>query len=214
MTVAPLAAIISSYSLLAIPVILLLQRPVRMDPTFRLLFIYAIVAFVVDRIPELIVSTSSAARVLSFAFTIFEYTVFTLFFYRFFQRKTYKKWVLAGSVIFLITLVFELQKFGIVYYSRLNAGTAVILIISYSLLLFHEWLMDDPMELIHKKAAFWITLGCLVYLSGNFFFFITVGKQWEQNWAMHAVSNLFKNLLFVTAILLQVFPATPPRKIV
>ncbi len=214
MTVPPLAAIISSYSLLAIPVILLLQRSTRMDPTFRLLFMYAITAFAVDRIPELIDASSATTRVLSFVFTIFEYTVFTLFFYGFFQRKSYKRWVLAGSVLFLISLIFELEKFGIVYYSRLNAGMAVLLIISYSLLLFHEWLMDDPMELIHKKAAFWITLGCLVYLSGNFFFFITVGKQWEQNWAMHAVCNLFKNLLFVTAIVLPAFPATPPRKIV
>lgn len=212
MTVPPLAAIISSYSLLAIPIVFLLQRPARMDLSFRLLFIYTLTAFIVDRIPELIDANSNAGRVLSFAFTIFEYILFTLLFYHFFQRAGYKRWVLVGSVIFVSTLIFELKKFGIVYYSRLNAGTAVLLIISYCLLLFHEWLMDDPMELIYKKAAFWITLGCLVYLSGNFFFFITVGKQWERNWGMHAVCGLVKNLFFVTAIVLQGFPATPSKK--
>ena len=212
MTVPPLAAIISSYSLLAMPITLLFQRPARVDRTFRLLLIYSITAFIVDRIPEVIDTASTTARILSFAFTIFEYTVFTLFFYRFFRRKSYKRWVLAGSLLFLTIVILELEKFGVVYYSRFNAGTAVILIISYSLLLFHEWLMDDPMEMIYKKAAFWITLGCLVYLSGNFFFFITIGKQWEQNWTMHAVCNLLKNLLFVIAIV-QAFPVTPPKKI-
>jgi hypothetical protein len=211
MTVAPLAAIIASYSLLAIPITLLIQRPHRMGLTFRLLFIYSITAFISDRLSGFIEARPSATRILSFAFTIFEYTIFTLFFYRFFHRRSYKRWVIAGSLIFITTVVLELERFGVVYYSRFNAGTAVILIICYSLLLFYEWLMDDPMEFIYTKAAFWITLGCLVYLSGNFFFFITMGKQWEHNWVMYAVFNLVKNLLFVIAIL-QAFPATRPKK--
>lgn len=211
MTVSPLTAIISSYSFLAIPVTLLIQRPARMGPIFRLLFMYSVIAFLADRIPEIIKVASATIRALSFAFTVLEYTMFTLFFYQFFHNRNYKRWVIAGSIIFVATVVLELEKFGVLYYSRFNAGTAVILIISYSLLLFHEWLINDPMEIIYKKEAFWITLGCLVYLSGNFFFFITVGKQWEQNWTMHAVFNLLKNGLFVIAIL-QAYPVTRPKK--
>lgn len=211
MTVKPLAGIIASYSLLAIPITLLALRPSRLSLTGKLLFIYALTAFTGDRIPEIIHTSSTTTRSLSFIFTITEYTFFTLFFYRFFRRKSYKKWVIAGSLIFIVIAALELEKFGLVYYSRFNAGTAVILIISYSLLLFHEWLMDDPMEIIYKKPAFWITLGCLVYLSGNFFFFITVGKQWEQNWPLHTVFSLLKNILFVMAII-QAFPGTQPKK--
>lgn len=211
MTVAPLAAIVSSYSLLAIPVALLVQRPARLDLTFRLLLLYSITSFTVEYITGVIDATSPATRVLSFAFTIFEYTVFTLFFYRFFLRKSFRRWVIGGSLIFGITVILELNKFGVVYYSRFNAGAAAILIISYSLLLFHEWLVDDPMEYLYKKAAFWIALGCLLYLAGNFFFFITVGKRWEQNQIIHAVFNLLKNGLFVIAIL-QAFPVSRPKK--
>lgn len=211
MTVTPLAGIIASYSLLAIPIFLLALRPSRLSLTGKLLFVYALTAFTGDRLPEIIHASPTTARILSFIFTITEYTFFTLFFYRFFRRKNYRKWVIAGSVIFIVIVTLELEKFGLVYYSRFNAGTAVILIISYSLLLFHEWLMDDPMEFIYKKPAFWITLGCLVYLSGSFFFFITVGKQWEQNWPLHAVFNLLKNILFVMAII-QAFPGTQPKK--
>lgn len=212
MTVPPLAALILSYSILAIPFTLLFQRPTRLEPSFRLLLVYALVAFLVDRIPELVEVSSTTARILSFAFTIFEYTLFTLLFYRFFNGRYYKRWVIGGSLLYVGIVVLELQKFGVVYYSRFNAGTAVILIISYSLLLFHEWLNDDPMVIIYSKAAFWITMGCMVYLSGNFFFFITVGKQWEQHWAMHAISNFLRNMLFVVAIL-QAYPATRPKKI-
>ena len=211
MAVAPLAGIISSYSSLAIPIVLWVQRPTRLDFTFRLLLIYAISAFIGDRIPGLIGASHTTARALSFVFTTIEYVLFTLFFYQFFQRKSYKKWVIVGSVIFVIMVILELMKFSFVYYSRFNAGTGVLLIISYCLLLFHEWLMDDPMEIIYEKAAFWIALGCLVYVSGSFFFFITVGKQWEQNWLIHSVFNLLKNILFTMAIV-QAFPRTAPKK--
>ncbi|WP_315822052.1 hypothetical protein [Paraflavitalea speifideaquila] len=122
-----------------------------MGLTFRLLFIYSITAFIIDRFSGFIETNPLATRMLSFAFTIFEYTIFTLFFYQFFHRRSFKRWVVAGSLIFITTVVLELDRFGVVYYSRFNAGTAVILIICYSLLLFYEWLMDDPMEFIYKK---------------------------------------------------------------
>lgn len=211
MTVAPLAAIISTYSFLAIPATILVQRPARMEFPVKLLFSYSLIAFASELLPGVFHTSPTCTRILSFAFTIFEYTVFTLFYWHFLRRKTHRWCVLGGSLIFVSIAIIELQKFGVVYYSRFNAATAVILIISYSLLLFHEWLTDDPMELIYKKPAFWITLGCLVYLSGHFFFFIAVGKQWEQNWVLHAVCNLVKNLLFVMAIW-QTYPATRPRK--
>jgi hypothetical protein len=211
MTVAPLAGIISSYSSLAIPIAWLVMRPVRTNPVFGLLLVYSLSSFIGDRIPEMIGASGMATRVMSFSFTIIEFTMFTLLFYHFFHRKGYKRWVIAGSAIFLATLVAELQKFGFLHYSRFNAGMAVILVISYSFLLFHEWLMDDPMEMIYEKVDFWITLGILVYLSGSFFFFISVGKRWEQNWMMHAVCNLIKNILFTIAIV-QFFPGTAPKK--
>jgi hypothetical protein len=212
MAVAPLTGIISSYSSLAIPLAWLILRPARSNPIFTLLLIYSLCAFISDRIPDLTDASTTTRQVLSFVFTIIEYTLFTLFYYRFFHRKGNKRWVIAGSVIFLVTVVVELDKFGLLYYSRFNAGTAVLLIISYSFLLFHEWLMDDPMEMIYSKVDFWITLGCLVYLSGSFFFFIAVGKQWEQNWMLHSVCNLIKNILFTIAIV-QAFPRTEPKKI-
>lgn len=211
MTVAPLAAIISTYSYLAIPAILLIQRPHRLAFPVKLLLLYSLAAFLCEYLPCLVHATPAFTRILSFAFTIFEYTVFTLFYDHFLQRKIHRRLVLGGSLVFATIAVLELQKFGVVYYSRFNAGMAVILIISYSLLLFHEWLTDDPMELLHKKPAFWITLGCLLYLSGHFFFFITVGKQWEQNWILQAVCNTGKNGLFVMAIW-QTYPAIRPKK--
>ena len=211
MTVAPLAGIISSYSSLAIPGAWLIIRPAHTSRLFRLLILYAIIAFVGDRIPEVVGHNGTVARGLSFLFTIVEYTFFTLFFYHFFERKTNRWLVIGGSVIFLITLTVELEQFGLLYYSRYNAGMAVILIIGYSFLLFHEWLTDDPLELIYAKADFWITLGCLVYLSGSFFFFITVGRRWEQNWILHSVCNLIKNVLFTVAMI-QSFPGPAPKK--
>lgn len=211
MTVAPLAAIIASYSFLVIPCAFLVQRPCRAELPIRLLLVYAITAFACERMPGLLHFSPTFSRILSFAFTIFEYTVFTLFYFQFLHRKGYRRWVIGGSLIFIGIVVLELEQFGVVYYSRFNAGMAVILIISYSLLLFHEWLSDDPMALIYKKPAFWVTLGCLLYLSGHFFFFIAVGKQWEQHWILHAICNIAKNLLFMTAILLA-YPATRPKK--
>jgi hypothetical protein len=143
-------------------------------------------------------------------FTTLEYALLTLLYYQFFERKTNKRLVLAGSLIYIITVILELTKFGLLY-SRFNAGIAVIMIISYSLLLFYEWLVDDPMVMIYEKPAFWIILGCLFYLSGSFFFFIAVGTRWEQNWILHAVCNLVKNILFTIAIV-QVFPKAEPKK--
>jgi hypothetical protein len=119
--------------------------------------------------------------------------------------------VLIGSVIFLVTVVLELDKFGFLYYSRFNTGTAAMLIISYSFLLYHEWLMDDPMEMIYNKVDFWITLGCLVYLSGSFFFFLTVGKSREENWILQSVCSFIMNMLFTIAIV-QASPRTAPKK--
>ncbi len=197
---------------MAIPAALLIQRPHRMEFPVKLLLVYSLIAFLCDCLPGLVLATPTFSRILSFAFTIFEYTVFTLFYLHFLQRKSLRRVVLGGSLLFAGIAVLELQKFGVVYYSRFNAGMTVILIIGYSLLLYHEWLTDNPMELIHKKPAFWITLGCLLYLSGHFFFFIAVGKQWEQNWILHAVCNIGKNVLFVIAIW-QTYPAIRPRKI-
>lgn len=212
MTVAPLAGIISSYSSLAIPIAWLIMRPVRTNTVFRLLLLYSMVSFIGDRIPDMISASGTVSRVLSFAFTIIEYTLFTLFFYYFFRRTGNKRWVIAGSAIFLVTLVLELVKFGFLHYSRFNAGISVMLIISYSFLLFHEWLMDDPMEMIYEKAGFWITLGCLVYLSGSFFFFIAVGKSRGQDYMLYSVCNLLKNILFTIAVIVQFFPGAAPKK--
>jgi hypothetical protein len=211
MAVAPLTGIISSYSSLAVPLAWLIVRPTGSTPVFRLLLLYTLCAFIGDRIPEIIGLSPTIIRVLSFIVTIIEYTIFTLLYYRFFHRAGNKRWVIIGSVIFLITVILELNKFGFLYYSRFNAGTAVMLIISYSFLLFHEWLMDDPMEMIYSKVDFWITLGCLVYLSGSFFFFLSGGKRWEENWVLHSVCNLIKNILFTIAIV-QASPRTEPKK--
>ena len=211
MAVASLTGIISSFSSLAIPITWLIVRPVHATATFRLLLLYALCTFIGDRIPDIIGSSATTTRVLSFVVTIIEYTIFTLLYYRFFHRKGNKRWVIIGSVIFLTTVVLELDKFGFLYYSRFNAGTAAMLIISYTFLLFHEWLMDDPMEMIYNKVEFWIALGCLVYLSGSFFFYLTVGKKWEENWVLHSVCNLVKHLFFSIAIV-QAAPRTATKK--
>lgn len=211
MTVALLTAIIASYSSLAIPGTMLILRPARLPVTLKILLIYSCSCFITDRLEVLLHTAGNAIRILTFIFNILEYTLFTLLFYCFFERPSNKRLVIAGSLIYIITVLIELTKFGLLYYSRFSVGTAVILIISYCLLLFHEWLIDAPLVMIYERPTFWIILGCLIYLSGSFFFFITVGKRWEQNWVLHSICNILKNILFTMSIVL-VFPRTASKR--
>ncbi len=190
---------ISSYSSLAIPILFFFYRPQRLGRESGLIFVYAIFSFTNDRLHEFF-DSAGIYYTLSFIFANLEYLLFAALLYLLLQKRRNKRWVLGGSLFFISISVFTLLQYGVSNFGSIR-GIEVILLISYIMFFFLEWITADIFEPIDQKAEFWMITGCLVYLAGNFFFFITIHNQEMQSLLIHYLVNLLRNAFFITAIL-------------
>lgn len=199
MALTPLVGLITSWSSLVIPGLFLFQRPQRLTRETKLLFAYAIFSFTNDRLHEFFHS-SSTFYTLSFTFAIIEYILFAALLFLLLQKRRHKRWIIAGSLFFAAISVFTLINSGVANFGSIR-GIEVLLLISYIMLFFLEWITAESFEPIDGKPEFWIVTGCLLYLAGNFFFFITVDNQLIHSLLIHFLVNLLRNACFITAII-------------
>lgn len=198
MHVTSIAGIISSWSTLIIPGLILLLRPQRLVKANWLILVYALLQFVTDRLQGS-VQLSGSEHTINFIFVMLEYILLASLLYITLQKKRNHRWVLAGTLLFTVLSILTFTELGMGYYGSIR-GISAILLISYAMFFFLEWITAENFEPINARAEFWMVTGILLYLAGNFFFFITRHQHFAEGLLIHYMVNLLRNACFITAL--------------
>ncbi len=112
-------------------------------------------------------------------YTIVEYSLLTLMFYFFYEKKTPKIFLLfiaASYWVFFVTMNYR-QHADFNSYPLLIEFFSFILFIIYY---FSEKILIPSFQPIYKKISFWICVGLFFYFTGNFFYILLVENSRNQ----------------------------------
>jgi hypothetical protein len=205
----PIAIIGILFSLTTLVVIIVygLSNILTFKNVLRWVVIYSAISFLTDGLLQL--SSNKSGYILLFSFTLLEYALFAWMFYLMLSNPVNKRIVIVGSFAFLVMVSITLRNFGDLEFDNVNSGTEAILIIIYSILFFSEKLNIENLEPIFDSPSAFIVIGCLIYLAGNLFLFITSEKQNTNLWILNSALNLVRNICFIIAIRKCTKPAKP-----
>jgi hypothetical protein len=197
----PLIGIIgvtSTLSTLLVLLIFSLSKSVELKKVLRWVAVYSAISFSTDLILQL--SPEESTFIFLFTFTLLEYACFAYIFYMLLNKSLNRKLIIIGSFAFLVMVCMTLGNYGSKQFDNVNSGTEAILIIIYSILYFSEKLSLDNPEPIFDSPGSFIVIGCLFYLAGNLFLFITSEEQHTGVWIINSLFNMIKNIFFLVAI--------------
>jgi hypothetical protein len=197
----PLIAILgiaSSVSTLLLLVIYSFSRIVTFNTVLRWVAIYSAVSCTTDALLQF--GPPEANYYFLFTFTLLEYSLFARIFFLLLSKTINKNLVIAGSFGFLGMVSITLGDFGSQQFDNVNSGTEAILIIIYSILYFSEKLNNETLEPIFDNPGAFIVIGCLFYLAGNLFLFITSEEQSSSVWIINSLFNMTRNVFFLVGM--------------
>jgi hypothetical protein len=186
----------STFSTLLVLIAYFISKNELLKKVLRWLAVYSAISFITDVVLRL----SPEDFELLFNFTLLEYACFAYMFYMLLSKPINQKIVIVGSFAFMVIVTITLMDFGSKQFDNVNSGTEAILIIVYSILYFSEKLNLDNLEPIFDNPGSYIVIGCLFYLAGNLFLFITSEEQSKSVWIINSLFNLIRNIFFVIAI--------------
>jgi hypothetical protein len=188
----------SSLSTLLVLIAFIISKTESLKKILRWLAIYSGISFLTDLVLQ--ISPQDSNFELLFSFTLLEYACFAYMFYMLLSKPVNQKIVIVGSFAFMVMVTVTLMDFGSKQFDNINSGTEAILIIVYSILYLSEKLNIENLEPIFDNPGSFIVIGCLFYLAGNLFLFITSEEQSRGVWIINSLFNLIKNVFFVVAI--------------
>ena len=188
----------SSLSALLVLIAFFISKSESLKKILRWLAIYSAISFVTDLLLQ--TSPDDSNFELLFGFTLLEYGCFAYIFYMLLSKPINQKVVIVGSFAFMVIVTVTLMDFGSKQFDNVNSGTEAILIIIYSILYFSEKLNIENLEPIFDNPGSYIVIGCLFYLAGNLFLFITSEQQSKSVWIINSLFNLIKSVFFLIAI--------------
>ena len=203
-----IVGVASSLSTLLVLIIFFISRIVVQKQLLRWVAVYSGISFFTDALLQF--SAHKTNFTLLFTFTLLEYACFAWIFYMLLNKALHKKLIVLGSFLFLVIVCITLSNFGSQEFDNVNSGTEAILIIIYSILYFSEKLNIENLEPIFDHPGSYVVIGCLFYLAGNLFLFITTEAQNTSIWIINSLFNLIKNIFFLVAIR----QCTKPKKAV
>jgi len=185
-------------STLLVLVTFTISKTVALKNIMRCVAVYSAISSATDF--GLQVTPEESSFILLFTFTLLEYACFAWIFYILLSNQLNKKLVIVGSFGFLVMVALTLGNFGSKQFDNVNSGTEAVLIIVYSILYFSEKLSVENLEPIFDNPGSYVVIGCLFYLAGNLFLFITSEEQSSSVWIINSMFNLIKNIFFLVAI--------------
>lgn len=135
-------------------------------------------------------------------YNCYRFIVFTLFFYIYYSiidNKVYKKSIKIFAIIYCSIYVLNwifLQNF-IKESSELPKITGSLFLIITIIFYFLELLRSEKVLIYHKMLSFWISIGLLIFYSGN----IPFALKWNNYMLIKGVHKLFL-IVYVLAILM------------
>lgn len=199
MHVTPITGIISSWSTLFIPLLFILLRPQRLVRANWPVLLYSMIHFTVTQLYDQL-NRSAFLPQLNFLIVVLEYALLAWLLWLCLQKRRNRRWVSGGSALLGILITATLLRPGAVFYSSIS-GISVILLISYSMFFFMEWITAETFEPINARPEFWMVTGVLFYVAGNFFYFISLRSHYTESLLIHHLVNLLRNACFGMAML-------------
>lgn len=176
------------------------------------IFLYVLISLITDQV-SLGLNSLKSRFYISSVFTIIEYSLFALFFYLNLKSAWLKRFLLAGTVVFMAFAFLSLFKDTAYNFDSLAASIESTLIISYCILLFYEQLTSLENTFIYSFKEFWITIAILIYLATTLFLFISSFYISEEQrlgyWVINNTANIIKNILISVAFVLN--PESPKQ---
>jgi hypothetical protein len=172
------------------------------------IFLYTVISFCTD-LSYLILHKYQIAKFYIFSsFTIFEYSLFTIFFYLNLKSNRTKKFILVFSCVFFLFGIYSMIKSTNHKFDSLPASIESVLIISYCIFFLYEQLRSPENSfVIYSSKEFWITIAIFIFVAATLFLFISTAYISEDErhayWPINYIANIIKNLLLTIALILK-----------
>lgn len=168
------------------------------------IFFYCLLSFLTDNLYDLI-------KVPHFyvfsAFTIAEYSLFTIFLYLSFQGKVFKILLLLGSLVFYCFATSSILRKNVLDFDSVPASVESILLIIYCIIFLYEQINDSQISFIYYSKRFWIIIAFFIYFSSTLFLFIYAANltpgQHKNYWGINFIFNILKNVLFSVSFMIK-----------
>lgn len=152
-------------------------------------------------------ANNRVVSILSSAFTSIEFLFFGLFFLLILIKKSSKRAIYIGGVIFLTISLIDLFLKIFKNQSSFNTipiSVSAITLIIFSIFYFYEQIQNPDVSFIYSKPYFWIVVGIMLYFSGTFFLFLQFSElsteeqynYWIINWICIILKNIFFSIAF------------------
>ena len=138
-------------------------------------------------------------------YTLIEYLSFALIFWLIINNTTFKKVIVALSILFIL---FQVAYYSTVKFRRLDSvpvGIETIIIFIYIIYYLFEQFKSTKAQSLYENYLFWVCIAVMFYLAGSFFFYILANhldkSQISEYWYLSFNADIIKNTLFAIAIL-------------
>jgi hypothetical protein len=168
----------------------------------RVIFLYVLVSTISNGILGRL--KNYAALIISI-FAIFEFIIFSMYFYLSIQNKKAKKIILTISTLNVV-LEFFLFYFYRQHFDFWVALMNTVIVVFYAILFFYEQINEPQPMILYQSYKFWIAVGCIIYLSGTLFLFLYTSdlkdKQTSSLWFINIAFEVVKNVCFSIAFII------------
>ncbi len=145
-------------------------------------------------------------------FTLFEYLFIAYLFFTSLSNHLYKNIIIIGTIVYFTFNALMLALYSDIFdFNHESRVFESFLLIAYALLYFNHLskeLSTSPDNFL-QQPMFWISLGVLLYFSGNFFlfsFYRYIAKVFPMIWTLHSILNILNNIFIAISFLCKPKP--------
>jgi hypothetical protein len=176
------------------------------------IFLYCVLSFVTEFFLGVFRGAPVQKNLVYFAFTLIEFTLFSLFFFLSLREKRFRYIPIIGAILFYVVAIVNVLNSNLASanehpFDSLPASVESILIISYCILLLYEQIKDPEIVFVYTTKKFWIIIAFFLYFSSTLFLFIYAGSLTEQQrsnyWGINNFFEILKNILFCISFIMK-----------
>ncbi|HYM95142.1 MAG TPA: hypothetical protein VET23_13455 [Chitinophagaceae bacterium] len=136
-------------------------------------------------------------------YTFLEYFIFTFLLWSNIKEKKIRKLIIILSIFFF---AFQCTYYFIAKQWKLDTipiGVETILIFIYIFFYFFQYFRTTQNQYVYNEACFWVAVGVMIYLGGNFFFYILgnyINQEEINFWFVTYIAETLKNILLTVAL--------------
>ncbi|MGC4038163.1 MAG: hypothetical protein QM764_19530 [Chitinophagaceae bacterium] len=197
--------LIYSY-LLPLFVFLFLKREIRAKSEVIVIVTYSIVFFVLLNFQYLYLDKYPFLN--NFFASLYTFSELLFFSLVYCVNLKSKKFNIIATIILIAFGVFQaliIKKSEVAIIDNVAVGIETLIMYLYIFYFFYTKFINIDDQYIYNNYCFWISIGIMLYLGGNFFFYI-LGSHIPKNiitnyWYFTYIVELAKNILFAISML-------------